>query len=133
MALSARLEIGEGVDQNYRSKYNLVDCRCHFSREYNHDSPQEDARCESVEITLVSPDKVDLTLYDWYISQDTQNCRLVFSFTSTNNEQVEEKIVMLEGAKCFGISEVYSIDCENRKLLTLKIMADEVNVNGIYF
>lgn len=135
MALSARLEIGEGINKDYHhSAYNLIDCRCHFAREYNHDLPQTDAKCESIEVTLVSPDKDDLSLYDWYIRQYAQNCRLVFSFTKGNEKVAEEtKLIKLEGAKCFGISEEYSIASGNRKLLKLKIMASEVQVNEIKF
>ena len=82
MALLAQLQFGDNAVHLYTKTYNIVDCRCHFCRTYNHSRPESDARCERIELTVVAPAMTDPLLYEWYINQGEQNCRLAFFFSA---------------------------------------------------
>ena len=96
---------------------------------YNHSRPESDARCERIELTVVAPAMTDPLLYEWYINQGEQNCRLAFFFSATDGNLEVEREMLLENAVCFGIEEDYSIDHQSRRLLKLQIMAEEVSHN----
>lgn len=129
MALLAQLQFGDNAVHLYTKTYNIVDCRCHFCRTYNHSRPESDARCERIELTVVAPAMTDPLLYEWYINQGEQNCRLAFFFSATDGNLEVEREMLLENAVCFGIEEDYSIDHQSRRLLKLQIMAEEVSHN----
>ena len=52
MALTAKLQLGDNAKQQYPQEYMVADCRCHFSRGYNHAQPHSDARCDQVDLTV---------------------------------------------------------------------------------
>ena len=134
MALFAQLQFGDNVVHRYTKAYNVVDCRCHFCRTYNHSRPETDARCERIELTVVAPDMTDPQLYEWYINQGEENCRVVFFFSATgNNGMAMKREMLLENAVCFGIEEDYSIDLHSSRLLKLQIMAEEVATDETTF
>jgi hypothetical protein len=134
MALTVKLQFGDNLAKRYTNEYNVVSSKSNFSRSYNHSRPEGDARCNYIELTLVAPDMKDMNLYDWYINQGEQNCRLLYTFSSFKSDESEqEKEILLENALCFGITEEYSVEKTTRRLLKLRIVAEEVNVNGVLF
>ena len=134
MALSANLQFGDNFVHRYTKEYRVVDSFTRFSRKYNHSRPETDAQCKEIELTLIAPDMTDLNLYDWYINQGEQSCRLLFYYSDIQNGENElVKEVLLENAICYGISEEYSAEHHTRRLLKLQIVAEEVSVCDLSF
>lgn len=133
MSLSATLKIGDNSIGNYDKEYNVVSCRYKCSCGYNYRLPDTDAKNNSIEITLVSPNDRDLTIYDWYIKRMLLSGCLEFKFSPHSDSQKEEKIVTFENASCFSISESYDIDAKSLRLIKLEIVAEKTTMDGVEF
>jgi hypothetical protein len=68
MEVQAKLQIGDNGAKIYSKDYNVVNMFCHYMRQTNSSRPDTDARCESIDLTLVAPTMEDNSLYNWYIS-----------------------------------------------------------------
>ena len=133
MSLSAVLKIGDFSANTYDKEYNVVSCRYKCSCGYNYRLPDTDAKNNSIEITLVSPNDRDLTIYDWYIKRMLLSGCLEFKFSPHSDSQKEEKIVKFENASCFSISESYDIDAKSLRLIKLEIVAETTTIDGVEF
>ena len=134
MALTSVLQFGDNNIGRYTKEYLVVSCRSAFSRSHNHLRPEGKPRCERVELTVVAPGKDDLSLYDWYINQESQDGRIVFNLSPTTAQDVgQQKVLMFENAKCFSLTEKYEINSQYRRLLTLAFEADTITVDDVEF
>jgi hypothetical protein len=128
------LQFGDNTIGRYSKEYLVVNCRSVFSRSYNSQRPEGKARCEHVELTIVVPGKEDLSIYDWYISQEVQDGRIVFELSPTTAQDVEQQRVLLfENAKCISLKESYSINSQYRRLITIAFEAGTITVDDIEF
>jgi hypothetical protein len=84
----------------------------------------------SIEITLVSPAKEDLSLYDWYIKRMLLSGCLEFVFPA-RREVI--KTVTFENASCFSISESYDINGKSLRLIKLEIVTEKTIIDGVEF
>ena len=98
MSLSAILKLGDNTTKQYDKTYNVVSCQYKCSCGYNYRLPDTDVKNNSIEITLVSPAKEDLSLYDWYIKRMLLSGCLEFVFPA-RREVI--KTVTFENASCF--------------------------------
>ena len=134
MALIAVLEFGDNNIKRYSKQYLVSDCRFVFDRPYNAFSPEGAARCERLEIVVVAPGKADLSLFEWFSSQGTQDGRIVISLTNENKlNDTDTQEVYFNEAKCFSLSECYDIDNQRRRLLRLGVIAEKMNVDNVSF
>lgn len=134
MALSANLLIGNNQIGLYTKTYAVVDCKCHFNRHHNFYHPDTDARSDKVTLTVVAPGKDDLNLYEWYIDQSCQSGKISFDLsTALDNRGYSTKEIFFEDAVCFSIAESYDIHSQRRRLLTLEIVADHIEVENVIF
>ena len=134
MALFATLELGDNDTKIYTRTYPLVDCSFHFSRKYNHAQPETNARCQSIDCTLITPDKSDLNLFVWYINQEEYNGRIIIVSASSNaNELVETREILFENALCYRISEDFSVHSPDRRTLKLYLAAEDVTICNLIY
>ena len=134
MALFATLQLGDNVSKHYTKTFQLVDCSLHFARKYNHAQPETNARCQSIDLTLIAPDKCDLSLFDWYLNKEEHDGRIVFSSVSGNvNDSGDEREILFEGAMCYRMAEDYSIQVTNRRSVKLYLAAEDVTVCGLIY
>ncbi|MBO4249758.1 MAG: hypothetical protein J5884_00725 [Paludibacteraceae bacterium] len=134
MALSAHIQFGDNQAGRYNKDYLLVDCRCSYRRSHNDLRPDGRAQCDSVEITVVSPAKEDMTLFDWFMNGDEMSGRIVFDLSSLSTDDSNpEKILYFEDARCFALEESYDKDTRFRRLLRLSFEADKISTEEIDF
>lgn len=134
MALLTVLQFGDNTIGRYSKEYLVVRCRSSFSRSYNYQRPEGKPRLERVELTIVAPGKEDLSLYDWYINQGSQDGRIVFNLSPTTAQDVGlQKVLLFENAQCFSFSEDYEIDTQYRRMLTLAFEAEKITVDDVEF
>ena len=133
MSLSATLKIGDNAIGNYDKEYNVVGCQYKFSCGYNYRLPDTDAKNNSIVITLVSPGKEDLTIYDWYIKRMLLSGQIEFEFPTQTQSQEMKKIVTFENASCFSMSESYDINGKSLRLIKLELIAEKTIVDTIEF
>ena len=132
MAFAAFLEFGDNTIKRYSKQYLVSDSRLLFARSFNSFSPEEAARCERVEVTVIAPGKDDLGLMEWFSSQSVQSGRIVFCLTNeaTINDD-DAQIIYFEDAKCFSLSEFYDINVSRRRLLKLALSAESLEIDGV--
>ena len=132
MAFAAFLEFGDNTIKRYSKQYLVSDSRLLFARSFNSFSPEEAARCERVEVTVIAPGKDDLGLMEWFSSQSVQSGRIVFCLTNeaTINDD-DAQIIYFEDAKCFSLSEYYDINVSRRRLLKLALSAESLEIDGV--
>lgn len=134
MALSAKIQFGDNKSQRYLSEYLLVNCRCSFRRSHNDLRPDGLAHCDCIEIDVVAPGKNDLTLYDWFVSEEQQSGRILFDLSSTVSSDFNPtKQLLFENARCFALEENYDQDTRFRRLLRLRFEADTITTDNVEF
>ena len=133
MTLSAILKIGDNTTKNYDQIYNVVSCQYKISCGYNYRLPDTEAKNNSIEITLVSPGKEDLTIYDWYIKRMLLSGEIELEFSTQTQSQEGKKIVTFENASCFSMSESYDINDKSLRLIKLELVAEKTTVDSIEF
>lgn len=131
MALTAVLEFGDNSIKRYSKQYLVADCRLDFVRSYNQSCPEGSARCEKVEVSVIAPGKDDFSLFKWYAERSMYSGRLIINLLSDGAmEGKDAHILYFEDAQCFSLSETYDIDKSRRRLITLGITADVMEIDG---
>lgn len=134
MSLIASLQFGDNQSEIYTKEYLVTDCTYSFMRRYNQYYPDADARCGTVEMTLVAPGKEDLGLFEWYIGEEVLSGRILFDLSNqVMNEPNPHKTLYFEDARCFSLGEDYHIDKARRRMLQLKFVADKMEVDSMSF
>ena len=134
MALSAHLQFGDNRSGRYTSDYLLVDCLCSFRRSHNDLRPDGGAYCDSVEITVISPGKEDMTLYNWFMNRDEMSGRIVFDLSSTAaDDATPTRTLLFEDARCYALEESYDKNTRFRRLLKLCFEADSITMEETAF
>ena len=134
MALTAKLQFGDNQAGRYNKDYLLVDCRCSFRRSHNDLRPDGLAYCDMIEVSLVAPERDDMTLHNWFIEEDELSGRIVFDLsTITSGSSNPTKELRFEDAHCFAMEESYDKDTRFRRLLKLAFEADSITMDDIDF
>jgi hypothetical protein len=133
MTLSAILKIGDNAIGNYEKEYHVVSCRYKVSCGYNYRLPDTEAKNNSIEMTLVSPGKEDLTIYDWYIKRMLLSGKIELEFSTQTQSQEGKKTVTFENASCFSMSESYDINERSLRLIKLELVAEKTTIDAIEF
>lgn len=134
MSLAANLYIGDNISENYTKQYQITQCNVEVARHHNSYLPDADPRCNVVILTVISPSKNDLELFEWYIDQTTLSGKIVIDLTNQSAKyDVTERTFKFENAKCFSIAEFYDISKTNRHILRLGIMMKELEVDEVTF
>ena len=132
MALTAILQFGSNTTRRYYKQYMVSDCHIVHRRRYNTACPEGCASCERLEVSVICPGRDDLGLYEWYDTQNFQEGRIVVSTTTAKTSDSEaEHIVCFEDARCFSLTEHYDAGTTRRRILTLAIEAEKINVDDV--
>lgn len=123
MAFTARLQFGDNNGRKYGgAEYMVSDYKCHTMRGHNGLRPDADATCESIELTVIAPERGDMILYEWYKSGEMRNGRILIELSSeiVSEDNICKEVLFNDGV-CFSIMEDYSIDANQPRLLKLGI------------
>ena len=134
MALLARIQFGDNDAGLYTKQYLVADCHLHFTRHHNNFAPDADAKCEEVEVVVITPGKNDTNLYEWYINQTPLNGQLVFDLqTVADGAGSTIKALQFEEAYCYDLSEEYHIDKKKQRTVKLSFVAEKITINDTEF
>ena len=134
MALTAILEFGNNDIKQYPKKYMVSKCHFVFNKDFNEFRPIGAARCERVELEVVVPGQDDLTLFEWYTSQNINSGRIVMDLSSDQaSDHTPNHVLYFEDAKCFALSENYNIASVRRRILRLSISAELTTIEEVEF
>ena len=133
MEVQAKLQIGDNNSRVYSKQYNVVNLICHYTRLTNSSRPNTDALCEHITMTLVASNMEDLSLYDWYISGEPLNGRVVLDPDGRAISDGNDLNLEFEEGYCYAIEEEYQIDSMMRRTVKLSIVANEVTFEGAKF
>jgi hypothetical protein len=87
-----------------------------------------------IELTVIAPGKQDMELYEWFIKQSTLSGRILIQLPpQPMQNDAETKEILFEEATCFSLEEGYHIGENQRRVLRLSLVADEININGVMF
>ena len=133
MALLALLEIGDNLAKRYNKQYLLTDLRLLFNRSYNV-IPNGNIRCERMEMFVVAPGKDDLFMFEWFLHKTTISGRIVVSLTGDLNDmEPRTQEIYFEDARCFSLTEKYSVDNSSRRLLKLSMASEKIKMDEVTF
>lgn len=134
MALTAVLEFGDNYIRRYSKQYLVSDCHFVFNRQFNSYRPEGGPRCERIEIVVVAPGRDDLSLFQWFSSQEVRAGRIVIMLSGDGRTtEGETQMLYFEEAKCFSLSEMYDINSSRRRLLKLALIADSITIDEVSF
>lgn len=73
-------------------------------------------------------------MYQWFISRSTLSGRLLIQLPpKPNQSQSDSQEIFFEEAQCFSFEEEYHINRNQRRMLRLRFVAEEVSINGITY
>ena len=64
MSLFANLYIGDNASGNYTKTYQVVQCQVKVARKFEAYMPDSDPRCDQVFLSVITPSKNDLELFE---------------------------------------------------------------------
>ena len=133
MALIASLQLGDNENRIYPKEYLVNQVKCHVVRPHNLYYADSKPRCERLEVTVIAPGKEDLTLLDWYISQEPMSGRVIVSLSNEAKLGVgDSKEIYFEDGICFRLAEDYNIDA-GRRTMTLSIATEALTIDNVEF
>lgn len=103
--------------------------RCHLKREYDFFHPTSKTVCESISLSIESPDRDDRFLQEWYITGDSHSGRILIDISDPAKENQERiKQIFFEDAVCFSIGESFASDSV-RRIINLNINCEKVRTS----
>lgn len=133
MALIASLQLGDNDNKLYPKEYLVNQVKCHVVRPHNLFYADSKPRCERLELTVIAPGKEDLTLVEWYISQEPLSGRVVVSLSNEAKLGIgDSKEIYFEDGVCFQLAENYDIDA-GRRTMTLSIATETLTIDHVTF
>ena len=134
MSLIKKLQIGDNRLHRYTKEYLLTDFKCRTHRLHDEYRPGADKYCDYVEVTVIAPGREDMQMYQWFISRSTLSGRLLIQLPpKPNQSQSDSQEIFFEEAQCFSFEEEYHINRNQRRMLRLRFVAEEVSINGITY
>ena len=114
------------------NEYSVIDCHCHFSRDYNHAEPISNARCERVDLLINYVDAGDLFFYKWFVNKETKSGSVVFYQDESKTIAIKE--ITFETASCFSLTEEFeNFGTTSTRTIKLSFMADKITINDVDF
>ena len=127
MALLTKLKFNDTQDE-----YLVVGFRCRYTRQYNRYRPTSCPACEQMEITVVAPTTDDFLFYEWFVNQNALSGKLCYELPVTSqNAYPEVRTIGFSDATCLSVNEHYDVSRQNRRLLTMVIIPQEITINDI--
>ena len=134
MSLLAKLYIGDNSLSSCPREYKVVDFQLLSGRKSNEYCADSEAFNDRLRVALIAPDKTNLELYEWYVTQSLISGKLVIDLSnqSAKYEQTE-RTIKFESGQCFSLAEKYDINSKNRHLLILEIVLHQMSVDDVIF
>lgn len=130
----ATLTFGELTFGRPTKSYLVSDFKCRVTRRHNEARPDAAPRCETMEITVVSPVDGDAFLYEWYSKGTLLSGWLQVVLPPDGTKSIgETKTILFENALCHSLSEEYHIDRNLRRLLRLGVAAETLIMDTVTF
>ena len=83
---------------------------------------------------MVSADKSDLFLFEWFLRSNAITGRIIISLTGDVNDSTSEnQEIYFEDATCFSLTENYDIDSSRRRSLKLALVSDKISIEDLTF
>jgi hypothetical protein len=134
MSLIKKLLIGDNHAGRYTKEYLLTDFKTHTLRMHDEYRPGADKYCDYVEATVIAPGREDMLMYEWFISRSTLSGKVLIQLPpKANQSEPDYQEIFFEEATCFSFEEEYHITRNQRRMLRLQFVAEEVIINGITF
>ena len=134
MSLLKKLQIGNNQTGRYSSEYLLKDYKCHMCRKCNEYRPYAEKYCESITLAVIVPGCTNVSLYDWFIRQHAENGRILIEIPPQGDRDVlDNKEVQFTNATIFSLEEDFHFEQDQRRMLKLSLVADEVKIDGVIF
>lgn len=134
MSLIKKLQIGDNHAGRYTKEYLLTDFKTRTHRMHDEFRPGADKYCDYVEATVIAPGREDMLMYEWFINRSTLSGRLLIQLPPKPNQNEPDcQEIFFEEAQCFSFEEEYHINHNQRRMLRLQFVAEEVIINGIKF
>jgi len=134
MSSISKIQFGDNDFKRYSSEYRITDCKCSFNRSFDCCLPHADAKCESIEVSVVAPGMTDLNLVEWFIYNSVLSGRIMFDLSGDlNSDEDFVQEIYFENAYCASLSENYDIESNMQRLLSLVIIPTTVTVFDVCF
>lgn len=93
-----------------------------------------DKYCDYLEATVIAPGREDMQMYEWFIRRSTICGRLLIQLPpKANQSEPDCQEIYFEEAQCFSFEEKYHSNLNQRRMLRLQFVAEQVIINGITF
>lgn len=134
MTLQAKIQFGDNTTQNYNKEYRVVSCHSGVNRLFNAFTPQTSAKGTDITVTIVSPSKEDLTLYEWFVSNSKMSGRLIFDVVDVHNPSgTVPRMFYFYDAQCVTLKDSYNVHASTRRQLTLVFTPMKIRVETSTF
>ena len=128
------MQIGDNHAGRYTKEYLLTDFKCRTHRLHDAYRPHADKYCDYIEATVIAPGREDMQMYEWFINKSSLSGRLLIQLPPKPNQSVpDEQEIIFEEAQCFSFEEEYHINHNQRRMLRLQFVAEQVTINGITY
>ena len=134
MNLTVKLQFGDNDSASFNKEYLVVDYHTRVCRSHNAYHPSSAPVCEVVEVTVVAPDKSDLTLLEWYLENTCMSGRLLCVGLDVLEEaETARRCIVFRDAQCFGMRETYDATRPQRRYLTLSFSPGAIEFDGLEY
>ncbi len=133
MALLSTLEFGDNLSKRYNKTYNVTNVQSICKRHYNQVRPDKAPQCETIELTLVAPDKFDLQLYKWYETGEALSGRLVFTLPTAKSSDPITKEILFNDAQCYELAESFNAQSDHRRVMHIAFKAEVTKICNLEF
>lgn len=128
------MQIGDNNARRYNKEYLLTDFKCRTHRLHDKYRPKSDKYCDYIEATIIAQGREEMQMYDWFINNTQLSGRLLVQLPPRNNQgDSDMQEILFEEAQCFSLEEEYHINSNQRRMLRLQFVAEQVNINGVIF
>lgn len=134
MSIFATLKFGNNDSGRYTHGYPVLAVRSHFMREVNGVRPSSTHRCESISLTLPTPAKDDVGLYEWFVEGSSRSGVIEIAETDAMGAESAVRTIKFENARCFGLREHYdNTNLTETLQFDIDFVAEQVSAGGVEF
>lgn len=134
MADISTFQIGDNSTGKYELTYKITECHLQFSRTCECWLPHADARCEQIEVHVVSSEDKVLNLVEYFVEGTALSGTLKFkTFEAKSNADVVTQEVEIDNAYCSSISEKYSIGDKRQREFIMVLVPKTVKIMDVKF
>ncbi len=125
MAISAKLQLCNFEFGIVEHEYDLVSLDYTIDRHHNGICPDGRPMSRSLRVSVIAPDKADIELFHWYISQCQMSGSIIIDLSDAQVNG-RTKRIDFHDAVCREMSETYDISSTSRRVLSLDLVSDTV-------